>query len=30
MPILSKFDNRVEIDFTQQEIKNNNVEEGIE
>lgn len=31
MPILSKFNNKVKVvDFTQQEIKNNNVEEGIE
>jgi hypothetical protein len=30
MPILSKFDNRAKVDFTILEIKNNNVEEGIE
>ena len=30
MPILSKFDTRAKVDFTILEIKNNNVEEGIE
>ena len=30
MTILSKFDDRVNVDFTILEIKNNNVEEGIE